>query len=120
VARESDADFSKTDLHSETSPATEFSGDRRSLHMTAEDRLEAFHQYRTLLLAIAYRMLGSSADAEDILQETFIRWQQAPAIDIESPRGLLVTILTRLAINHLSRHGSSGKNISVNGYRNRW
>jgi RNA polymerase sigma-70 factor (ECF subfamily) len=69
--------------------------------MTAEDRLEAFHQHRTLLFAIAYRMLGSSADAEDILQETFIRWQQAPAIDIESPRAFLVTILTRLAINHL-------------------
>ena len=53
------------------------------------------------MFAIAYRMLGSAADAEDILQETFIRWQQAPAIDIESPRALLVTILTRLAINQL-------------------
>jgi RNA polymerase sigma-70 factor (ECF subfamily) len=46
-------------------------------------------------------MLGSSADAEDILQETFIRWQQITEFDIESPRALLVTILTRLAINHL-------------------
>ena len=101
MARESDIDSSKPDLHSETDAATEFSAARSSLDMTAVDRLGAFHQHRTLLFAIAYRMLGSAADAEDILQETFIRWQQAPAIDIESTRALLVTILTRLAINHL-------------------
>lgn len=46
-------------------------------------------------------MLGSVADAEDQLQETFIRWQQMPEIEIESPKALLVTILTRLCINHL-------------------
>jgi RNA polymerase sigma-70 factor (ECF subfamily) len=65
------------------------------------ERLEVFKQHQPLLFAIAYRMLGSSADAEDILQETFIRWQQASEGDVESPRALLVTTLTRLAINHL-------------------
>lgn len=50
---------------------------------------------------MAYRMLGSAADAEDVLQETFIRWHQTSDLEIESPRALLVTILTRLAINHL-------------------
>ena len=74
---------------------------RNSLPGTEGDRLQAFHQHRSLLFAIAYRMLGSSADAEDILQETFIRWQQITELEIESPRALLVTILTRLAINHL-------------------
>jgi len=46
-------------------------------------------------------MLGSSADAEDILQETLIRWLQTSEIDVESPRALLVTILSRLALNYL-------------------
>jgi DNA-directed RNA polymerase specialized sigma24 family protein len=49
-------------------------------------RLAIFDQHRGLLLSIAYRMLGSSADAEDILQETFIRWQQAANADIHSAR----------------------------------
>ncbi|HEX6502389.1 MAG TPA: RNA polymerase sigma-70 factor [Terriglobales bacterium] len=68
---------------------------------TQRQRLHSFNQYRSLLFAIAYRMLGSMADAEDIVQETFIRWHQSAELKIESPRALLVTILTRLAINHL-------------------
>ena len=68
--------------------------------MTGHGHLEAFNQHRAMLFAVAYRMLGSSADAEDLLQETFIRWQQT-GTEIESPRAFLVTILTRLCINHL-------------------
>lgn len=64
-------------------------------------RLATFDQYRGLLFSIAYRMLGSVADAEDMLQETFIRWQQASGDDIRSPRAFLVTIISRLCINHL-------------------
>ena len=64
-------------------------------------RLATFDQYRGLLFSIAYRMLGTVADAEDMLQETFIRWQQAPDDDIRSPRAFLVTIVSRLCINHL-------------------
>lgn len=68
--------------------------------MMSHDRLDAFSQHRSLLFAVAYRMLGSSADAEDLLQETFIRWQQTE-MEIESPKAFLVTIVTRLCINHL-------------------
>ena len=64
-------------------------------------RLETFYLYRSLLFSIAYRMLGSWADAEDLLQETFIRWQQVTDGEIESPRAFLVTIISRLCINHL-------------------
>ena len=64
-------------------------------------RLAEFDGYRGLLFSIAYRMLGSVADAEDMLQETFIRWQQAPDDDIRSPRAFLVTIISRLCINHM-------------------
>jgi RNA polymerase sigma-70 factor, ECF subfamily len=46
-------------------------------------------------------MLGSVADAEDMLQETFIRWQQSTDEDVRSPRAFLVTIVSRLCINHL-------------------
>ena len=65
------------------------------------ERLAIFHQHRSLLFSIAYRMLGSSADAEDMLQETFIRWQQSTDGEIHSPRAFLVTIISRLCINHL-------------------
>jgi len=64
-------------------------------------RLATFDQYRSLLFSVAYRMLGSVADAEDMLQETFIRWQQSHDDDIRSPRAYLVTIISRLCINHL-------------------
>jgi RNA polymerase sigma-70 factor, ECF subfamily len=64
-------------------------------------RLATFDQYRGLLFSVAYRMLGTVADAEDMLQETFIRWQQAPDEEIRSPRAFLVTIISRLCINHL-------------------
>lgn len=63
--------------------------------------LAAFNQHRTLLFSIAYRMLGSRADTEDMLQETFLRWQQASATEIREPRAFLVTVITRLCINQL-------------------
>jgi RNA polymerase sigma-70 factor, ECF subfamily len=64
-------------------------------------RLATFDQYRGLLFSIAYRMLGSVADAEDMLQETFIRWELSSEDDVRSPRAFLVTIISRLCINHL-------------------
>jgi len=65
------------------------------------DRVRAFNRYRGLLFSIAYRMLGSVADAEDMLQETFIRWQRASEQEIRSTRAFLVTVVSRLCINHL-------------------
>lgn len=66
-----------------------------------QKRLDTFTRHRSLLFSIAYRMLGSSADAEDMVQETFIRWQQASDTEIRSPRAFLVTIISRLSINQL-------------------
>lgn len=66
-----------------------------------EPSLENFNQYRPLLFGIAYRMLGSAMDAEDIVQETFLRWQQASDDEIRSPKAYLSTIVTRLSIDHL-------------------
>src|SRR5258708_28995250 len=70
-------------------------------HSDDQKRLTAFDEHRGLLFSIAYRMLGSVADAEDILQETFIRWLQAADEEIRSPRAFLITIISRLSINHL-------------------
>src|SRR5438309_6649423 len=64
-------------------------------------RLATFDQYRSLLFSIAYRMLGSVADAEDALQDAFIRWQRASEADVRSPKAFLVTIVSRLCINQL-------------------
>src|SRR5947207_1944223 len=64
-------------------------------------RLTSFNQYRALLFSIAYRMVGSVTDAEDLLQDAFIRWQQAGDSDIRSPKAFLITIVSRLCINHL-------------------
>ena len=63
--------------------------------------LAVFEEHRKLLFSIAYRMLGSVADAEDVLQEAFLRWQDASTEEIRSPRSFLVTIVSRLCINQL-------------------
>jgi RNA polymerase sigma-70 factor, ECF subfamily len=63
--------------------------------------LAVFEEHRRLLFSIAYRMLGSVADAEDVLQEAYLRWQRASAHEIRSPRSFLVTIVSRLCINQL-------------------
>src|ERR1700716_1586459 len=76
-------------------------GQPRSTDPDESIRLATFNQYRSLLFSIAYRMLGSVADAEDMLQETFLRFQQSPEAELQSPRAYLVTILTRLCLNHL-------------------
>ncbi|EKU99646.1 RNA polymerase sigma-70 factor, TIGR02957 family [Leptolyngbya sp. PCC 7375] len=65
------------------------------------DRLDVFNQYRSLLFAIAYRMLGSVTDAEDMVQDTFLRWQQASDQSIKSTKAYLTTIITRLCIDRL-------------------
>lgn len=66
-----------------------------------DDRTAIFTSTRPLLFSIAYRMLGSVADAEDLVQDTYLRWRQAPEIEVREPRAYLATIVTRLAINQL-------------------
>jgi RNA polymerase sigma-70 factor (ECF subfamily) len=66
-----------------------------------ESPAAAFTSVRPQLFAIAYRMLGSVAEAEDLIQEAYLRWQEAPDAEVRSPRAYLTTIVTRLAINQL-------------------
>ncbi|QRP43215.1 RNA polymerase sigma factor SigJ [Amycolatopsis sp. FDAARGOS 1241] len=66
---------------------------------TLDDAAEVFAQVRPRLFGIAYRMLGSAADAEDVLQEVWLRWQKADRSVVENPAAYLATTTTRLAIN---------------------
>jgi RNA polymerase sigma-70 factor, ECF subfamily len=63
----------------------------------------AFEQHRGALIAIAYRVLGSFADAEDVVQDAWLRWSRTSREDVENPRGFLVRTVTRLAIDRLRR-----------------
>src|SRR5919109_2488112 len=67
--------------------------------------VESFESYRTYLFAIAYRMLGSAMDAEDMVQETYLRYQVTPPETIQSLKAFLTTIITRLCMDqlHLAR-----------------
>ena len=64
--------------------------------------IEEFERYRPLLFSIAYRMLGSVHDAEDILQDAYLRYQAVDAETVESLKALLTTIVTRLCLNLLA------------------
>jgi RNA polymerase sigma-70 factor (ECF subfamily) len=65
------------------------------------DERDAYAEYRPLLFSIAYRMIGSVSEAEDIVQETFLRFHRADTEQVESPKAYLSAITTRLAIDHL-------------------
>jgi RNA polymerase sigma-70 factor (TIGR02957 family) len=62
---------------------------------------EPFVTHRGLLFTVAYEMLGSAADAEDVVQETWLRWADAAQDDVRDPRAYLVRIVTRQALNRL-------------------
>jgi RNA polymerase sigma-70 factor (ECF subfamily) len=66
-----------------------------------DDAVEVFGAQRRRLFGIAYRMLGTVADAEDVVQETWIRWQNTDHGQIREPAAFLATITTRISINVL-------------------
>ena len=63
--------------------------------------VSSFQEYRPLLFSIAYRMLGSGGEADDVLQDAYLRFQAAPLEEVRSPKAYLSTIVTRLCINEL-------------------
>ncbi|NUO46994.1 MAG: RNA polymerase sigma-70 factor [Streptomyces sp.] len=69
--------------------------------MTIDTVTDVFEEHRPVLLGVAYRMLGRVADAEDVVQEAWLRWSGADRADVREPRGYLVRITTRLAIDRL-------------------
>ena len=63
--------------------------------------LDPFGSHRRLLFTVAYEMLGSAADAEDVVQETWLRWAEVDQAEVRDPRAYLVRIVTRQALNRL-------------------
>ena len=62
---------------------------------------DPFVTHRSLLFTVAYEMLGSAADAEDVVQETWLRWADVERAEVRDPRAYLVRIVTRQALNRL-------------------
>src|SRR5580658_5921255 len=62
---------------------------------------DPFVSHRSLLFTVAYEMLGSAADAEDVVQETWLRWANVDQAEVLHPRAYLVRMVTRQALNRL-------------------
>ncbi|MFJ1609611.1 RNA polymerase sigma-70 factor [Streptomyces sp. NPDC088253] len=69
--------------------------------MTIDTATEVFEEHRPVLMGVAYRMLGRVADAEDVVQEAWLRWTGADRTEVREPRAYLVRIVTRLAVDRL-------------------
>jgi RNA polymerase sigma-70 factor (ECF subfamily) len=76
-------------------------------HSTSDERrpdaVRVFDEHRGLLVSVAYRILGSVTDAEDTVQETYLRWSKVDPSQVSNPRAFLVRVTTRLAIDRLRR-----------------
>jgi RNA polymerase sigma-70 factor (ECF subfamily) len=77
--------------------------------VTTDTPTDVFEEHRPVLLGVAYRMLGRLADAEDVVQEAWLRWSRADRSDVREPRGYLVRVTTRLAVDRLRQIKSRGE-----------
>ena len=65
------------------------------------DRTAQFEELRKILFLLAYRMLGTRSDAEDVVQEAYLRWLDATETDIRLPKAYLTTVVARLSLDAL-------------------
>jgi RNA polymerase sigma-70 factor (ECF subfamily) len=89
----------------ERSEGTEDTGGRTADGERTDSATETFVAHRNLLFTVAYEMLGSAADAEDVLQETWLRWTDVDLGTVRDRRAYLVRITTRQALNRLRTLG---------------
>ncbi|MFG2797165.1 RNA polymerase sigma-70 factor [Streptomyces pseudovenezuelae] len=77
--------------------------------MATDTETDVFEEHRPVLLGVAYRMLGRVADAEDVVQEAWLRWSAADRREVREPRAYLVRVTTRLAIDRLRQVKARGE-----------
>ena len=70
---------------------------------STSDGTDAFERARQKLMGLAYRMMGTLADAEDITQDAWIRWQRADPSVVKNPEAFLVSVVSRLCLDRLRR-----------------
>src|SRR5580698_1858750 len=68
---------------------------------SSNKQMNPFEVYRPLLFSLAYRMLGTRADAEDIVQDAYLRWQAASQEEVRAPKSYLTTVVARLSLDSL-------------------
>jgi RNA polymerase sigma-70 factor, ECF subfamily len=81
-----------------------------------EDAAASFDPLRPKLMRVAYRMLGSVADAEDVLQEAFIRWMRADRSEVREPEAFLRRTVTRLCLDQLKSARRQRETMSARGF----
>ncbi|MFE2066452.1 RNA polymerase sigma-70 factor [Streptomyces sp. NPDC059467] len=77
--------------------------------MTADTLTDVFEEHRPVLMGVAYRMLGRVADAEDVVQDAWLRWSRSDRGEVREPRGYLVRITTRLAVDRFRQIQARGE-----------
>src|SRR5262245_59011895 len=87
------------DLPSQLASSANASRAGESRTSSSDDGVSAYMSVRPRLFGVAYRMLGSAAEAEDVLQDVWVRWQATDRGEVMNPAAFMVTATTRLAIN---------------------
>jgi RNA polymerase sigma-70 factor (ECF subfamily) len=85
--------------------------------VSSQNAAATFDPLRPKLIRIAYRMLGSVADAEDMVQEAFLRWLDADRDAVREPEAYLRRVVTRLCLDHLKSAWHRREPISGHGCR---
>jgi len=93
---------------------------RRREDLWQDDGLSIFASVRTRLFGIAYRMLGSVSEAEDVVQDVWMRWQSMNRSTVEKPARVLATATTRQCINILQSARTRRETYIGHGFPNQW
>jgi len=80
---------------------------------------DPFVAHRSLLFMVAYEMLGSAADAEDVLQVSWLRWADVDHSQVSDPRAYLIWVVTRQALNQMRTLYAAARTTSASGCLNR-
>lgn len=73
---------------------------------TPDSAVELFEEHRADMVGAAYRILGTRTDAEDVVQDAWLRWSGADLAEVQNPRAYLLTIASRLALNRLRQQAT--------------